>query len=117
MEEYRPETIFKIETTDKREAMLMLNATRMAGVLYEILCWHRAVYNYKDYDGLNFVEKEGKLMTDNELYKYKQENGIIYKPGSEDNLKVQTVYTHDFIEHKIENLTDSIRDLIFEYYE
>lgn len=98
-------TKFTIETTDRNEATLMINALKLAGVLYDILSWYRAIYNGKDYD--HSVIRDGELMDLNTYYKL---------PHDDKEHKVQCVYTQDQIERKLEELTSDISDIINNHY-
>ena len=115
IKEYNSDTVYTIKTTNSKEANLMMNAVRMAGALYDILCWYRQIYNGKDYDNQLLVD--GRLMTNQEYWKYREEKGLQYQPDSDEFVNIKTVYTQEDLEHKLEILTDNIRDLIYEYYE
>lgn len=112
-------TKYTIETCDKNEANLMLNATRMASVLYDFMNWHRAIYNGKTddyrvlYDGklYDYNEWFTKSMKDIIKDEDKDENGML-KSGT-----IRYVYTDDDIEDKLDSLLRDIKDLIYNYYE
>ena len=111
------ETVYKIETIDKSEANLMLNAARMAGVLYNIIDWYKDIYNGRDYDSKIYSEKLGKIMSQSEYNKYKEDNNITYSLTSEDDLKVSSVYTSEQVEDKLNSLIEEVKDLIYNYYD
>lgn len=114
------ETKYTIETYDKSEANLMLNATRMASVLFELLEWHRAIYNGRDGDYK--VLYNNKLYDFNEWIRDDALNTIVREEDKneygfiKDGLSSH-VYTDDFIDHKLEDLLGEVRDLICNYYE
>lgn len=99
------QTVYKIETTDKNEMVLMLNAPRMAQALYDIMCWQRAIYNGKTYDSSWLVN--GKIMSQQEYFDY--------KPSKGDEIK--EIYIADDIEKKLEEYLRNIKDFIYNYYE
>lgn len=113
------ETKYTIETYDKKEANLMLNATRMASVLYDFMNWHKDIYNGKTSDYR--VLYDGKLYSYDEWYidnakvivedDDKNGNGIIKSST------VRYIYTEEDIENKLEDLLSEIQDLIYNYYE
>lgn len=112
------ETKYIIKTNDKREMLLMLNATRMAQALYDIISWNRAIYNGKDYDG--HVYFKGKFYSKNEWYSMndkdiseedRNEQGFIKK----DLLKY--VYLNEDIEYKLNDILRDVNDFIYNYYE
>lgn len=102
----KEETTYKIETNDKNEAILMLNATRMAQALYDLLCWNRAIYNGKNYDSCWFVN--GKIMSQNEYSNY--------SPISSGE-NIREIYLVDDIENKLEHILEDVKDFIYNYYE
>lgn len=110
------ETKFKIETTDKREATLMLNAIRMAGVLYEFRNWRCAIYNGKNYD--YSVLFNGKLYSYEEWHRdydkitkdaERDENGFLKN--------YKQVYTENDVERRLNEYLNDVDDLIYTFYE
>ena len=109
------ETKYTIETTNSREANLMMNSGRMAGALYDILSWYRALYNGKDYDYK--ILYRGKLYTEQEFRKVEPPVEDLTEHGLIRPELITHVYTAETLEKKLRDLTDNISDLIFNYYE
>ena len=110
------ETKYKIETTDRNEATLMLNALRMAGALYDLRGWRSAIYNGKNYD--YSVLFDGKLYSYEEWHRNYNE---ITKDAERDEhgfLKgVKHVYSEDDVERRLNECLRDVDDLIYNYYE
>ena len=116
MEEYTPETTYKIETVNQREALLMLNAKRMACALYDLLCWQRRIYNGKNY-GEGVVLYRGKLYDKNEWINVKHEESD-YDPKTHFlKDKVEYLYTEKEVENILDENLRQIRDFIYDYME
>lgn len=106
-------TKYTIETNDKREMNLMLNAERMALVLYDLLEWRRAIYNGKDYGDYRYLYK-GKLYSENEYSMLKIPDEEYDKNFCVKGL--ETVYTRKDIERRLNQYLDDIADLIAQAY-
>lgn len=80
-------TRYVVQTTDKRELLLYLNATRMLVTLYELISWKNDIYNGRTYDE-SYTLYNGKLYNEEEWIKSRDtvvskedldERGIIKK--------------------------------------
>lgn len=109
----KEQTKITIETTDKREATLMLNAEKLALALYDILQWRHAIYNGKDYGEYRYLYK-GKLYTESEFSKLTIPDEEYDKNYCIKDLKV--VYTKDDLERKLNYYLDDIADLVLKAY-
>lgn len=109
------DTKYKVETTDKREMELMLNATRMSLVLYDIMNWKRAIYNGKNYGEGSIIYK-GKLYSKDEWHKIEHDESE-YDENHYLKEKAYYVYTEDELIRKLDNIMDDIHDFIYHYYE
>lgn len=116
MEEYVEDTKYKIETTNRREMDLMLNASRMALVLYDIINWKRAIYNGKNY-GEGHVVYKGKMYSRDEWEKLKHTEDEYDKETHFLKEKVYHVYTEEELENKLDYLMRDIYDFVYNYYE
>lgn len=112
----RAATRYKVETADKRELEIYLNATRMLYTLYEILCWRRAIYNGKNY-GEGSVLYKGKLYDKNEWCQlehtkdeYKEDSPFLKDP-------VKYLYTEDELLRKLDELLDGIAPFVWDMTE
>ena len=54
-------TRYVVQTTDKRELLLYLNATRMLVTLYELISWKNDIYNGRTYNEA-YTLYNGKLL-------------------------------------------------------
>ncbi len=110
------DTKYVIETIDKREMLLYLNASKMALVLSELLSWYKEIYNGKDYSTKIFYN--GNLYTGNEWLKdYKN---IVDKKDLDDNGIVKLgltkeVYLREDVENRLNEYLATIRNVINEY--
>ena len=111
------ETKIIFETTDKNEANLMLNATRMAKVLSDFLDWHSAIYNYKDIEGK--ILFRGQVFTQDEFHKFLIEKEAEIERDERGLLKenFEHIYLSKDVEQKLDALLDDVKDLIFNYFE
>lgn len=111
MEDYsfeHAETRYIVQTADKRELNLYLNANKMACVLYDLLEWRRSIYNGKNYDEICFLQ-EGQLYTEKEW----REKDLNSRVASE----IKRVYLEDDVEKILGEKLESIADFIFNYME
>lgn len=112
----RAATRYKVETADKRELEIYLNATRFMYALYDILCWRRAIYNGKNYgEGYNLYR--GTLYDEHDWMNLKHEEDE-YKEGTpylKD--KVTRVYTEDELLRKLDDLLDEVAPTVWKYTE
>lgn len=110
------DTKYIIETTDSREATLMMNAKRMANVISEIRDWRSQIYNGKAYGEIKYLYK-GKLYDEYEFQKItipeedRDEHGFL-KEGL-----VQHVYLEKDVEYKLDSIINCVDDLIYHNYE
>ncbi len=110
------DTKYVIETIDKREMLLYLNASKMALVLSELLSWYKEIYNGKDYS--TKILYKGNLYTGNEWLKdYKNivdkndlDNHGVVKLGL-----TKEVYLREDVEHRLNEYLATIRNVINEY--
>lgn len=109
------ETIYKIESSDSREIQLMLDSNRLALSLYEILSWLRSIRNGKNY-GEGVVLYRGKLYNANEWMNVKHEKEDYKDNGFTLKDPVVYLYTEDEIIRKLDELTESIQDRIYDYF-
>lgn len=122
MEDYsfeHAETRYKIETADKRELNLYLNASKMACVLYNLLEWRRSIYNGKNYDDVCYLY-DGKLYTLKEWFD--NNDDIIKKEDLDEHGmvlsgKVKKVYLESDLERILGDKLESVADFIFNYME
>lgn len=115
-EEYRPETVYKVETTNRCDANLMINANRMAGALYEILNWRSSLYNGKDYGDYQVLYK-GNLYSESEFHKLEKDKEDLNEYGLVKSDKIKEVYTREMILRRLDESLDDISDLIYHYFE
>lgn len=109
-------TKYIIETTDKREMLLYLNASRMAKALEDLLSWYRSLHNGKDY-GYKILYKNQEYDLD---YWVKNKNKLVDKKdldehGGIKNGLIKEIYTNSYIEKKLDESLYDIKDFI-NYY-
>lgn len=92
------ETKYKIETTDRRELEMYINAPRAFYALNELREWRRELYRGKSYDWV--VIYKGK--------KYKAEEWETKDFEVEENEEVHYVYDDDTI---IQHIDEILRDI------
>ena len=112
----KAETRYKIETADKRQMELYLNANNMLCSLYDIICWKRAIYNGKNY-GEGHVVYKGKMYSRDEWEKLKHTEDEYDKETHFLKEKVYHVYTEEELENKLDYLMRDIYDFVYNYYE
>ena len=112
----KAETRYKIETADKRQMELYLNANNMLCSLYDIICWKRAIYNGKNY-GEGHVVYKGKMYGRDEWEKLKHTEDEYDKETHFLKEKVYHVYTEEELENKLDYLMRDIYDFVYNYYE
>lgn len=102
---------FKIETTNRREAAMYLQAPKMALALNELMELRRALYNDREYDTMYLYD--GKLYTQNEMFHLERD----YEKDKEEGKTCITVMTADQVMHKIDNILRGLEDIIIDWYE
>lgn len=112
----KAETRYKIETADKRQMELYLNANNMLCSLYDIINWKRAIYNGKNY-GEGHVVYKGKMYSRDEWEKLKHTEDEYDKETHFLKEKVYYVYTEEELENKLDYLMKDIHDFVYNYYE
>lgn len=109
-------TRYVVQTTDKSEMLLYLNATRMLVTLYELINWKNDIYNgrtynesYTLYNGKLYNSKEWSEALDNDIAKEDLDQCGFIKKG-----KVKTVYLEsdliDILNSKLEDIIDFVCD-------
>ena len=110
------DTKYIIETNDKREMLLYLNASRMALALDELISWYKDLYNGKDYGyKILYRNKEYDL-----YYWMRNKNKIVDKKdldkdGTLKNGLIKEIYTSSYIEKKLDESLYDIKDIINNY--
>ena len=109
----KAETRYKIETADKRQMLLYLNANKLACALYDLMEWRRSVYNGKDYSDGHVLYK-GKLYTKNEWFNLEHEED---EYDEEQYLKDKPyyIYTDDDIEYKLNGILEDVVSFVADY--
>ena len=112
------ETKFTITTTDKHEAILMLNATKLALALSEFQGLHRQIYNGKNYDAkVLFKDK----IYDRYDFELKRDSLIQPEDRNEQGFLKEGlltyVYTEDDVEKLLWNNLEEINQLLNDYFE
>lgn len=110
-------TRYVVQTTDKRELLLYLNATRMLVTLYELISWKNDIYNgrtydesYKLYNGKLYNEEEWIKSRDTVVSKDDLDECGFFKKG-----KVKTVYLEDDLINILERKLEDIMDFVCDY--
>lgn len=110
------DTKYIIETNDKREMLLYLNASRMALALDELISWYKDLYNGKDY-GYKILYRNKEYDLD---YWMRNKHKIVDKKdldkdGTLKNGLVKEIYTSSYIEKKLDESLYDIKDIINNY--
>jgi len=110
------DTKYIIETNDKREMLLYLNASRMALALDELISWYKDLYNGKDY-GYKILYRNKEYDLD---YWIRNKHKIVDKKdldkdGTLKNGLVKEIYTSSYIEKKLDESLYDIKDIINNY--
>lgn len=110
------DTKYIIETNDKKEMLLYLNASRMAIALDELISWYRELYNGKDY-GYKILYRNKEYDLD---YWMRNKDKIVDKKdldkdGSLKKGLVKEIYTSSYIEKKLDESLYDIKDIINNY--
>lgn len=110
------DTKYIIETNDKKEMLLYLNASRMAIALDELISWYRELYNGKDY-GYKILYRNKEYDLD---YWMRNKDKIVDKKDldKDETLKkglVKEIYTSSYIEKKLDESLYDIKDIINNY--
>lgn len=110
------DTKYIIETNDKKEMLLYLNASRMAIALDELISWYRELYNGKDY-GYKILYRNKEYDLD---YWMRNKDKIVDKKDldKDGTLKkglVKEIYTSSYIEKKLDESLYDIKDIINNY--
>jgi len=110
-------TRYVVQTTDKRELLLYLNATRMLVTLYELISWKNDIYNgrtynesYTLYNGKLYNTEEWSKAVDNEVSKEDLDECGFIKKG-----KVKTVYLEDDLINILNRKLEDIMDFVCDY--
>ena len=112
----KAETRYKIETADKRQMELYLNANNMLCYLYEIICWRRTIYNGKNY-GEGSVLYKGKLYSKDEWEKTKHTEDEYEEGKPFLKEKVTYLYTEDELINKLDDLLRDIDNFVYKNME
>ena len=112
----KAETRYKIETADKRQMELYLNANNMLCSLYDIICWRRAIYNSKNY-GEGSVLYKGKLYSKDEWEKTKHTEDEYEEGKPFLKEKVTYLYTEDELINKLDDLLRDIDNFVYKNME
>ena len=112
----KAETRYKIETADKRQMELYLNANNMLCSLYDIICWTRAIYNGKNY-GEGSVLYKGKLYSKDEWEKTKHTEDEYEEGKPFLKEKVTYLYTEDELINKLDDLLRDIDNFVYKNME
>ena len=112
----KAETRYKIETADKRQMELYLNANNMLCSLYDIICWRRAIYNGKNY-GEGSVLYKGKLYSKDEWEKTKHTEDEYEEGKPFLKEKVTYLYTEDELISKLDDLLRDIDNFVYKNIE
>ena len=110
------DTKYIIETNDRKEMLLYLNASRMAIALDELISWYRELYNGKDY-GYKILYRNKEYDLD---YWMRNKDKIVDKKDldKDETLKkglVKEIYTSSYIEKKLDESLYDIKDIINNY--
>lgn len=110
------DTKYIIETNDKKEMLLYLNASGMAIALDELISWYRELYNGKDY-GYKILYRNKEYDLD---YWMRNKDKIVDKKdldkdGSLKKGLVKEIYTSSYIEKKLDESLYDIKDIINNY--
>ena len=112
----KAETRYKIETADKRQMELYLNANNMLCSLYDIICWRRVIYNGKNY-GEGSVLYKGKLYSKDEWEKTKHTEDEYEEGKPFLKEKVTYLYTEDELINKLDDLLRDIDNFVYKNME
>ena len=112
----KAKTRYKIETADKRQMELYLNANNMLCSLYDIICWRRAIYNGKNY-GEGSVLYKGKLYSKDEWEKTKHTKDEYEEGKPFLKEKVTYLYTEDELINKLDDLLRDIDNFVYKNME
>lgn len=110
------DTKYIIETNDKREMLLYLNASRMALALDELISWYKDLYNGKDY-GYKILYRNKEYDLDywmRNKHKIVDKNDLD-KDGSLKKGLTKEIYTSSYIEKKLDESLYDIKDIINNY--
>lgn len=111
------ETKFTITTTDKREAILMLNATKLASALSDFQDLYRQIFNCKNYD--TKVLFKGKLYERAEFERDRDK--IVSKEDTDEQGFIKEgilsyVYTEDDVEKLLWHRLEEVNQLLNDYF-
>ena len=109
-------TKFAIETTDEREMLLYLNASRMVLALDELLNWYKEIYNGKDYGyKILYKNKEYDLSYWDRNYKTIVDTKDLDKDGYPKPSVKKEIYTSKYIEDKLNECLSDVSDFVNQY--
>lgn len=109
-------TKFTIETTDEREMLLYLNASRMVLALDELLNWYKEIYNRKDYGyKILYKNKEYDLSYWDRNYKTIVDTKDLDKDGYPKPSVKKEIYTSKYIEDKLNECLSDVSDFVNQY--
>lgn len=110
-------TRYVVQTTDKRELLLYLNATRMLVTLYELISWKNDIYNsrtynesYKLYNGKLYNEEEWIKLRDTVVSKEDLDECGFIKKG-----KLKIVYLENDLINILDRKLEDIMDFVCDY--
>lgn len=110
-------TRYIVQTTDRRELLLYLNATSMLVTLYDLICWKNDIYNSKTYNE-SYILYNGKLYSSEDWSK-KDNNVVLKEDLDERGLikkgKVHTVYLENDLIDILNSKLESIMDFVYDY--
>ena len=110
-------TRYIVQTTDRRELLLYLNATSMLVTLYDLICWKNDIYNSKTYNE-SYILYNGKLYSSEDWSK-KDNNVVLKEDLDEGGLikkgKVHTVYLENDLIDILNSKLESIMDFVYDY--
>ena len=112
----KAETRYKIETADKRQMELYLNANNMLCSLYDIICWRRSIYTGKYY-GEGSVLYKGELYSKDEWEKTKHTEDEYEEGKPFLKEKVTYLYTEDELINKLDDLLRDIDNFVYKNME
>lgn len=109
-------TKFTIETTDEREMLLYLNASRMVLALDELLNWYREIYNGKDYGyKILYKNKEYDLSYWERNFNTIVDTKDLDKDGYPKPSVKKEIYTSKYIEDKLNECLSDVSDFVNQY--
>ena len=105
------ETTYTITTTDRREATIMINATKLAVALHDLMDYRRAIYNGKEYD-VSYLY-DGKLYTSKEYFYLERD----YEKDKLEGKSSKVVITEQQLLDKLDYILDGVEELVSSFME